>query len=209
MSEIVVFGHPSLTTKSVNVESIDDYIVSLTKKMIQIMYDAPGVGLAAPQIGINKNIFVFDAGDGPKVAINPKLDDLQGSVVFMEGCLSLPGYYWDIDRYEYAKVSCLNQNGEEVIYEGEDLLGRVLQHEYDHLQGQLLLKQLNRKVRKEALKEISIKGFPRPLLTGSVVTTVIDSSELLTVARYGILLKSDPKKYLYFVTWKTFYRNFF
>ena len=103
---------------------------------------------------------VFDAGDGPKVAINPKLEDLQGSVVFMEGCLSLPGYYWDIERYEYAKLTCLNQNGEEVTYEGEDLLGRVLQHEYDHLQGQLLLKQLKRKVRKEALKEISIKGFP-------------------------------------------------
>ena len=116
MSEIVVFGHPSLTTKSVNVENIDDYIVSLTKKMIQIMYDAPGVGLAAPQIGINKNIFVFDAGDGPKVAINPKIEDLQGSVVFMEGCLSLPGYYWDIERYEYAKLTCLNQNGEEIDY---------------------------------------------------------------------------------------------
>ena len=109
MSEIVVFGHPSLTSKSINVENIDDYIVSLTKKMIQIMYDAPGVGLAAPQIGINKNIFVFDAGDGPKVAINPKIEDLQGSVVFMEGCLSLPGYYWDIERYEYAKLSCVNE----------------------------------------------------------------------------------------------------
>ena len=160
MSDIVVFGHPSLTSKSVDVEKIDDYIISLTKRMIQIMYDAQGVGLAAPQIGINKNIFVFDAGDGPKVAINPKLIDLQGIVVFMEGCLSLPGYYWDIARYEYAKLSCLNQDGEEVTYEGEDLLGRVLQHEYDHLQGQLLLKKLKRKVRKEALKEISIKGFP-------------------------------------------------
>ena len=160
MSEIVVFGHPSLTTTSVNVENIDDYIISLTKKRIQIRYDEPGVGLEAQQIGINKNIFVFDAGDGPKVAINPKLVDLQGSVVFMEGCLSLPGYYWDIERYEYAKLTCLNQKGEEVTYEGEDLLGRVLQHEYDHLQGQLLLKQLKRKVRKEALKEISIKGFP-------------------------------------------------
>ena len=160
MSEIVVFGHPSLTTKSVNVETIDDYIISLTKKMIQIMYDAPGVGLAAPQIGINKNIFVFDAGDGPKVAINPKLEDLQGSVVFMEGCLSLPGYYWDIERYEYAKIQCLNENGEETIYEGDELMGRVLQHELDHLKGKLLLKSMTRKQRKEALKEISIKGFP-------------------------------------------------
>jgi peptide deformylase len=160
MSEIVTFGHPALTSKSSNIEQIDDYIVSLSKKMINIMYEAPGVGLAAPQIGINKNIFVFDAGGGPKVAINPKIEDLQGDIIFMEGCLSLPGYYWDIERYEYAKVSCLNENGEEIIYEGEELLGRVLQHEYDHLQGNLLLKKLKRKIRKEALKEISIKGFP-------------------------------------------------
>jgi peptide deformylase len=160
MSEIVTFGHPALTAKSSNIEQIDDYIVSLSKKMINIMYEAPGVGLAAPQIGINKNIFVFDAGEGPKVAINPKIEDLQGDIIFMEGCLSLPGYYWDIERYEYAKVSCLNENGEEIIYEGEELLGRVLQHEYDHLQGNLLLKKLKRKIRKEALKEISIKGFP-------------------------------------------------
>ena len=160
MSEIVTFGHPALTAKSSNIEKIDDYIVSLSKKMINIMYEAPGVGLAAPQIGINKNIFVFDAGEGPKVAINPKIEDLQGDIIFMEGCLSLPGYYWDIERFEYAKVSCLNENGEETIYEGEELLGRVLQHEYDHLQGHLLLKKLKRKIRKEALKEISIKGFP-------------------------------------------------
>ena len=160
MNDIVTFGHPALNMKSENVEHIDDYIVSLAKRMIDIMYEAPGVGLAAPQIGINKNLFVFDAGDGPKVAINPKIEDLQGSIIFMEGCLSLPGYYWDIERYEYAKVSCINEKGEEVIYEGEDLLGRVLQHEYDHLQGHLLLKQLKRKIRKEAMKEISIKGFP-------------------------------------------------
>ena len=160
MSEIVTFGHPALTAKCSNIEKIDDYIVSLSKKMINIMYEAPGVGLAAPQIGINKNIFVFDAGEGPKVAINPKIEDLQGDIIFMEGCLSLPGYYWDMERYEYAKVSCLNENGEETIYEGEELLGRVLQHEYDHLQGHLLLKKLKRKIRKEALKEISIKGFP-------------------------------------------------
>ena len=160
MSEIVVFGHPSLTTKSVNVENIDDYIVSLTKKMIQIMYDAPGVGLAAPQIGINKNIFVFDAGEGPFVAINPKMEKKEGEIIFMEGCLSLPGYYWDIERAEYARISCLNEKGEEVVYEGEELMGRVLQHEYDHLRGKLLIKSLKRKVRKEALREISLKGFP-------------------------------------------------
>ena len=160
MSEIVIFGHPSLTSKSIDIEKVDEYTVSLSRRMIDIMYAAPGVGLAAPQIGINKNIFVFDSGEGPKVAINPKLEDLQGDIIFSEGCLSLPGYYWDIERYEYAKISCINEKGEEIIYEGEDLLGRVLQHEFDHLKGHLLLKQLKRKDRKEALKEISIKGFP-------------------------------------------------
>ena len=160
MSEIVTFGHPALTTKSADIEIIDDYIVNLSKRMIDIMYAAPGVGLAAPQIGINKNIFVFDSGDGPFVAINPKMDELSGDIVFMEGCLSLPGYYWDITRYEYARLSCLNEKGEEVVYEGEDLLGRVLQHELDHLNGKLLLSALKRKERKQALKDISIKGFP-------------------------------------------------
>jgi len=160
MEEIVIFGHPSLRTKSSEITEFNNELEKLSERMIKIMYEAPGVGLAAPQIGINKNIFVFDAGDGPKTAINPTKIEVEGSAVFLEGCLSLPGYYWDIERYEYAKLTCLNQNGEEVTYEGEDLLGRVLQHEYDHLQGQLLLKQLKRKVRKEALKEISIKGFP-------------------------------------------------
>lgn len=160
MSEIVVFGHPSLNQKSTNITSIDDYIINLSKKMIKIMYEAPGVGLAAPQIGINKNIFVFDAGDGPKVAINPVLEKVSGEIIFMEGCLSLPGYYWDIERYEYARISCLNEKNQQVIYEGDDLLGRVLQHEFDHLNGKLLLSSLKRKERRNALKEISIKGFP-------------------------------------------------
>ena len=160
MNQIVTFGHPALITKSADIVIIDDYIVNLSKKMIDIMYEAPGVGLAAPQIGINKNIFVFDAGDGPFVAINPKIEKKEGEIIFMEGCLSLPGYYWDIERAEYAKMSCLNEHGEEVIYEGDELLGRVLQHEYDHLKGRLLIKAMKRKERKEALREISIKGFP-------------------------------------------------
>ena len=160
MNEIVTFGHPALISKSSDIDQIDDYIINLSKKMISIMYEAPGVGLAAPQIGINKNIFVFDAGEGPFVAINPKMEKKVGEIIFMEGCLSLPGYYWDIERAEYARISCLNEKGEEVVYEGEELMGRVLQHEYDHLRGKLLIKSLKRKVRKEALREISLKGFP-------------------------------------------------
>ena len=111
MNEIVTFGHPALISKSSNIDQIDDYIINLSKKMISIMYEAPGVGLAAPQIGINKNIFVFDAGEGPFVAINPKMEKKEGEIIFMEGCLSLPGYYWDIERAEYARISCLNEKG--------------------------------------------------------------------------------------------------
>ena len=160
MKEIVQFGHPSLRITSSEVVKFDTELKILTDEMIDIMYNAPGVGLAAPQIGINKNIFVFDAGDGPKVAINPHNLKLDGAVTFMEGCLSLPGYYWDIERAEYASLDCYDIHGRHVTYEGDDLTGRVLQHEYDHLRGKVLLTALKRKERKIALKNISLNGFP-------------------------------------------------
>ena len=78
----------------------------------------------------------------------------------MEGCLSLPGYYWDIERAEYASLDCYDINGRQITYEGDDLTGRVLQHEYDHLKGKVLLTALKRKERKIALKNISLNGFP-------------------------------------------------
>ena len=122
--------------------------------MIKIMYEAPGVGLAAPQIGINKNIFVFDAGEGPNVAVNPKKIEVEGSAVFLEGCLSLPGYYWEIERPEYSKIYCQDINGEDITYEGEDLMGRVLQHEYDHLKGKLYYHLYLEKREKKQLKKL-------------------------------------------------------
>ncbi len=160
MYNIVKFGHPSLQIKSNNVKKFDKYLEHLTDQMLKIMYEAPGVGLAAPQIGINKNIFVFDVGDGPNVAINPIKIETEGISSYLEGCLSLPGYYWEITRPSYAKLYCHDLKGDEIIYEGEELMGRVLQHEYDHLKGKLLLTSLKRKERKKALKDISINGFP-------------------------------------------------
>tara|TARA_B100000902_G_scaffold216735_1_gene206038 strand:- start:568 stop:1062 length:495 start_codon:yes stop_codon:yes gene_type:complete len=160
MKEIVKFGHPSLKIKSEDIQDFDNNLKVLVNEMIEIMYNAPGVGLAAPQIGINKNIFVFDSGDGPKAAINPHNLKVEGNITFMEGCLSLPGYYWDIDRAEYASLEAYDVDGNPVIYEGDDLTGRVLQHELDHLNGKLLITALKRKERKLALKEISLKGFP-------------------------------------------------
>ena len=160
MLDIVTFGHPSLKMKSTDVTSFDSELKNLTDIMLHIMYAAPGVGLAAPQIGINKNVFVFDVGDGPNIAVNPKQIKKRGKINFLEGCLSLPGYYWEISRSEHAKMECLDLQGNKIIYEGDDLLGRVLQHELDHLKGKVLLTCLDRKTRKQALRDISLNGFP-------------------------------------------------
>ena len=160
MLDIVTFGHPSLNMRSTNVTSFDNELKNLTSMMLEIMYAAPGVGLAAPQIGINKNVFVFDVGDGPNIAVNPKSIKKSGKINFLEGCLSLPGYFWEISRSEHAKMACFDLEGNKIIYEGDDLLGRVLQHELDHLKGKVLLTCLDRKTRKQALKDISLNGFP-------------------------------------------------
>lgn len=135
---------------------IDDSVRTLAQDMIDTMYEAPGVGLAANQIGISRRIAVFDAQDelGPKVMINPQVVETSGEWEFEEGCLSVPGLYWEIMRPAFARVTALDLDGNEVEYAGDGLLGRVLQHEVDHLDGLLLIDRLPRRVRKKALKEI-------------------------------------------------------
>jgi len=154
---IRTFGDPVLRTPAKPVAEIDDKIRKLVADMIETMYEAPGVGLAAPQIGVGLRVAVFDSGDGlgARTMINPELVETEGSWEFEEGCLSVPGYWWEITRPAYAKVRALDENGEEVIYEGDELMGRVLQHEYQHLDGILIIDQLNRRERKKVLKELS------------------------------------------------------
>ncbi len=120
------------------------------------MYDAPGVGLAAPQIGVSKQVIVFDSQDdeGARVLINPVLVESSGEWVFEEGCLSVPERFWPITRPAFVRVRGLDSDGEEVEYAGDELLGRVLQHELDHLQGVLLIERLEPEIRKQALKEL-------------------------------------------------------
>ena len=151
---IRTFGDPVLRTKASPVDVIDASIERLAEDMLETMYDAPGVGLAAPQIGISKQVFVFDIGDGPHVLINPVLVDVVDSWTFDEGCLSVPGKYWPIKRWAYAKAAGLDLDGNEVEYEGDELMGRVLQHEIDHLDGMLLLERLGRRAKRAALKEL-------------------------------------------------------
>lgn len=158
---IRTFGDPVLRTPAKPVSKVDDKIRKLVEDMIETMYDAPGVGLAAPQIGVGLRVAVFDSGDGlgARTMINPELVETEGEWDFEEGCLSVPGYWWEIRRPAYAKIRALDETGEEVTYEGGELTGRVLQHEYQHLDGILIIDQLGRRDRKQVLKELSEKAL--------------------------------------------------
>ena len=151
---IRVFGDPVLSMEAAVVDEIDDGIRRLVDDMLETMYDAPGVGLAAPQIGVSRAVMVFDAGDGPQAVINPVLTETSGEWTYDEGCLSVPGRFWPISRPGFARVRGLDPDGREVEHSGDELLGRVLQHEVDHLRGELLLSRLKRRVRREALREL-------------------------------------------------------
>ena len=107
----------------------------LINDMIDTMYDAMGVGLAAPQVGILKQIVVIDVGEGPIVLINPEIIETSGEQVGDEGCLSVPGKAGQVTRPNYVKAKALNEDMEEFIIEGEELLARALCHEIDHLKG--------------------------------------------------------------------------
>jgi peptide deformylase len=151
---IRTYGDPVLRTRAREIDTVDASTRRLAEDMIETMYDAPGVGLAAPQIGISKRIAVFDAGDGPKVLVNPTLVETSGEWLFDEGCLSVPGRFWEIRRPAFARARGLDEYGNEVEYAGEELLGRVLQHEIDHLDGMLLIERLDRRTRKQVLREL-------------------------------------------------------
>lgn len=153
---IRTFGDPVLRLATKPIVDIDDTVHTLARDMIETMYAAPGVGLAANQIGISRRIAVFDANDelGPRVMINPEIVETAGEFEMDEGCLSVPGRYWEITRPAFARVRALDLDGNEVEYAGDGLLGRVLQHEIAHLEGGLLLDALSKRVRKKALKEL-------------------------------------------------------
>lgn len=153
---IRTFGDPVLRLETKPVDDIDDKVRNLVNDMIETMYEAPGVGLAANQIGVSRQIAVFDAQDelGPRVMINPKVTETSGDWDFDEGCLSVPGHYWEIARPGFARVEAIDLDGNNVEYAGDGLLGRVLQHEVDHLNGLLLLDHLPKRTRKKAMKEL-------------------------------------------------------
>ena len=153
---IRTFGDPVLRLETKPVTDIDDAVRTLVQDMIETMYEAPGVGLAANQIGVPRRIAVFDAQDelGPRVMINPEIVELSGEWVYEEGCLSVPGHWWEITRPAFARVRAIDLDGNDVEYAGDGLLGRVLQHEVDHLDQKLLIDRLDKPARKRALRDL-------------------------------------------------------
>ena len=132
-------GDELLRKNSRKVNEITKRELTLLDDMLETMYEADGVGLAAPQVGILKRIVVIDVGDGPIKLINPEIIDAQGSSIDTEGCLSIPGEQGDVERPEKVKVAAKNENGEDIEIIGEGLLAIALCHEIDHLNGILFI----------------------------------------------------------------------
>lgn len=155
---IRVFPDPVLRAAATPITDFGPDLARLVDDMLETMYEAPGVGLAGPQIGISKQLFVADIGDGPFMMVNPEIVETSGKWKFEEGCLSVPERWWEFSRPAFARARGLDIDGNPVEYAGDELMGRLLQHEIDHLHGKLLLERLSKRVRKEALKELREAG---------------------------------------------------
>lgn len=138
------YGDAILRKKCREVDEIDKRLLTLIEDMKETMYDADGVGLAAPQVGILKRLFVIDIGEGPLVFINPEILGTDGSQTDEEGCLSLPGESEEVVRPNYVKATALNEKGEKFEIEAEELLARAILHENDHLNGTLFIDRVKR-----------------------------------------------------------------
>ncbi len=150
---IRVFGDPVLKRAAAEVTDIDGKFVKLVDTMFDTMYEAPGVGLAAPQVGVQQRFFVYDVGDDPQILINPRIVETAGEWLYEEGCLSIPGMAFEIVRPKLITVEAIDLDGNEVVIEGDELLGRVFLHEIDHLDGVLMFDRLDEVQRKAAIRE--------------------------------------------------------
>ncbi|MDH3545638.1 MAG: peptide deformylase [Gammaproteobacteria bacterium] len=157
---ILEFPDPRLRTKAVPVETVDEALNSLIDDMFETMYAAPGIGLAATQVDVHKRFLVADVTADqtePHALINPVIIEKDGVTVTEEGCLSVPGYYEEVQRAEHIRVRYIDRQGAEVEMESEGLLAVCIQHEIDHLDGKLFVDYLSEakrtRIRKRLEKE--------------------------------------------------------
>ncbi|OLS01707.1 peptide deformylase [Tissierella creatinophila] len=128
-------GDPVLRKKSKKIDKVTDRIQTLLDDMVETMVDANGIGLAAPQVGILRRAVVIDIGEGVIKMLNPEILEIDGTIVDVEGCLSIPNLSGTVERPEKVKVKYLDENGEERLLEATELLARAICHEVDHLNG--------------------------------------------------------------------------
>lgn len=144
LREILQIGDPVLRKKAKKVEKIDDKLIQLLDDMIDTMYHADGVGLAAPQVGVLKRVVVIDIGDGVIELINPEIIETSGEQIGDEGCLSVVGEAGIVKRPYTVKVRAFNRQGQLYEIEGEELLARAFYHEIDHLEGILFVDRVEK-----------------------------------------------------------------
>lgn len=152
--EIRLIGDPVLRQRATEIAAVDGKLVRLAEDMVETMYAAPGVGLAGPQVGVQKRIFVYDVGEGPRTVINPEIRESAGEWAYEEGCLSIPGLSFDLVRPKEVHLVGYDLDGNELSIEADELLARAFQHEIDHLDGVLYIERLDPDQRKAALKVI-------------------------------------------------------
>ena len=158
--EILVVPHPILKQVSQPVERVDDELRALMDDMLETMYDAPGIGLAAIQIGVPKRVIVMDLArpdeeKQPRYFVNPEiLWASEETLPYEEGCLSVPEYYDEVERPARVKLRYLNYQGEQVEEDAEGLFAVCIQHEMDHLEGVLFIDHLSRLKREQAVKKV-------------------------------------------------------
>jgi peptide deformylase len=185
--EILKFPDPRLREVSKPVDKVTEKHAQLAKDMLETMYASNGIGLAAPQVGELIRMLVIDtrprdeggrrykydemteleqAVDQPLVVINPVIVKGEGKTTFDEGCLSIPGYYETVERYNYIEIKALNEKGEEILIKADGLLAICLQHEMDHLEGTLFLDHLSFIKSNKIKNQIKKHGYPPPKKRG-------------------------------------------
>jgi peptide deformylase len=170
--EILHFPHPRLRKSAEPVAEVDDEIRQVVDDMFETMYDAPGIGLAATQVNIQKQIIVIDVSeekDQPLCLINPEIIERDGEEEMEEGCLSVPGVYESVQRARHIRIRALNREGKAFELEDDDLLAVCIQHEMDHLKGKLFVdylsslkrQRIQKKLEKQAKQGILVKNVDR------------------------------------------------
>ena len=153
--QIRLFADPVLTQRASEITDIDGKLARLVDDMVETMHEAHGLGLAAPQVGVQKRLFVYQMEERDPVAIvNPVITESRGEWEYEEGCLSIPGLFFPIVRPKEIHLTGYDLDGNEISIEADELEARCLEHELDHLDGRLLLGMLDKDQKKEAMREL-------------------------------------------------------